>query len=275
MLIWFVMLYLLISIGIGLYAATRVHSAKDYAVAGRSLPLYIVTATVFATWFGSETVLGTSATFLQNGLRGIVADPFGASLCLVLVGLFFARKLYRMNLLTIGDYYRQRYGRVVELLTSLAIVASYLGWVAAQITALGMVFSLLTHGSISAHDGIIIGAGIVLMYTLFGGMWSVALTDFFQMIIIVVGMLYIGWVVSGYAGGQVRILAQAGITRPTGFCRCLGDHDVRLDSAAGRIPARDVGQIGKHRGDGCGAGRQPVFPVRLYPHFPGLLRPAD
>ena len=150
MLIWFVMLYLLISIGIGLYAATRVHSAKDYAVAGRSLPLYIVTATVFATWFGSETVLGTSATFLQDGLKGIVADPFGASLCLVLVGVFFARKLYRMNLLTIGDYYRQRYGRTVELLTSIAIVISYLGWVSAQITALGLVFSLLTHGAVSA-----------------------------------------------------------------------------------------------------------------------------
>ena len=82
MLIWFVMLYLLASIGIGLYAAKRVHTAKDYVVAGRSLPLYIVIATVFATWFGSETVLGTSATFVQDGLKGIVAAPFGASLCL-------------------------------------------------------------------------------------------------------------------------------------------------------------------------------------------------
>lgn len=75
MLIWFVLLYLLVSISIGLYAATKVHSAKDYVVAGRSLPLYIVTATVFATRFGSETILGTSASFLQDGLKGIVADP--------------------------------------------------------------------------------------------------------------------------------------------------------------------------------------------------------
>ena len=88
MLIGFVILYLLISIGLGLFAASKVHSARDYVVAGRSLPLYMVTATVFATWFGSETVLGTSATFLQDGLNGIVTDPFGASVCLVLVGLF-------------------------------------------------------------------------------------------------------------------------------------------------------------------------------------------
>ena len=93
MLIGFVVLYLAVSVGIGLYAATRVHNTKDFAVAGRSLPLPVVTATVFATWFGAETVLGVSATFVKDGLGGVVADPFGASLCLILAGLFFAPKL--------------------------------------------------------------------------------------------------------------------------------------------------------------------------------------
>ena len=97
MLIGFVVLYLAISVGIGLYAATRVHNTKDIAVAGRSLPLPVVTATVFATWFGAETVLGVSATFVKDGLGGVVADPFGASLCLILAGLFFAPKLNRMG----------------------------------------------------------------------------------------------------------------------------------------------------------------------------------
>ena len=99
MLLTFVILYLAASIAIGLLAATRVHNTRDFVVAGRSLPLYVVTATVFATWFGSETVLGISSTFLKEGLRGIVSDPFGSSMCLVLVGLFFAAKLYRMDLL--------------------------------------------------------------------------------------------------------------------------------------------------------------------------------
>ena len=106
MLLWFVIAYWLISIGIGLYASSRVHSAKDFAIAGRHLPLPIVIATVFATWFGSETVLGIPARFAEHGLGGTVEDPFGASLCLIFVGLFFARKLYRLNLLTIGDYYK-------------------------------------------------------------------------------------------------------------------------------------------------------------------------
>ena len=248
MLIWFVMSYLLVSIGIGVYAATRVHSTKDYVVAGRSLPLYIVIATVFATWFGSETVLGTSATFLEDGLKGIVADPFGASMCLVLVGLFFARKLYRMNLLTIGDYYRQRYGRTVELLTSLAIVTSYLGWVSAQIVALGLVFSVLSQGAISADAGMLIGAGIVLVYTLFGGMWSVALTDFFQMIVIVVGMLYIGWAVSNEAGGVATVVSHAQAAGKFEFFPKLETRDVLAFIAAwvtmmfGSIPQQDVFQ---------------------------------
>lgn len=209
MLIGFVILYLLVSITIGLVAATRVHNSKDFAVAGRQLPLPIVTATVFATWFGSETVLGISATFVKDGLRGVVADPFGSSLCLILAGLFFASRLYRMNLLTIGDYYRIRYNRTVEILCTLAIVASYLGWVSAQIKALGLVFNVVTDGAISQPMGMIIGAAIVLTYTTFGGMLSVAVLDFVQMTVIMGGMLYIGHVISGLTGGVGAVVAHA------------------------------------------------------------------
>ncbi len=90
MLIWFVVAYLLVSIGIGLIAARNVHSTKDYAVAGRHLPLPVVTATVFATWFGAEAVFGVSATFVREGLNGVAADPFGSSMCLIFAGIFFS-----------------------------------------------------------------------------------------------------------------------------------------------------------------------------------------
>ncbi len=90
MLLTFIVMYLIASVAIGLYAATRVHNTADYAVAGRSLPLAIVIATTFATWFGSETVLGVPATFVAENLGAVVEDPFGSSFCLILVGLFFA-----------------------------------------------------------------------------------------------------------------------------------------------------------------------------------------
>ena len=118
MLIGFVSLYLLVTVGIGLYAALRVRTSTDYALAGRSLPLAMVITTTFATWFGSETVLGISARFVNGGLGEVVEDPFGASMCLVLVGLFFAGRLYKMNLLTLGDYYRTRFGSFVEVFCS-------------------------------------------------------------------------------------------------------------------------------------------------------------
>lgn len=244
----FVGVYLLVSVAIGLYAARRVNNSSDYANAGRSLPLYIVIATVFATWFGSETVLGIPAKFADKGLRGVIEDPFGASLCLIFVGLFFARKLYRMNLLTIGDYYKLRYNRTVEIIVSLCIVISYLGWVAAQITALGLVFNVLSQGAISNANGMMMGAAIVLVYTLFGGMWSVALTDFFQMTIIVTGMLYVAYVVSGMAGGaQVVIAHAAGAGKLVFWPALTGPELLAFVGAAvtimfGSIPQQDVFQ---------------------------------
>lgn len=190
-LLGFVILYLVISIGIGMYAATKVKNTEDYVAAGRSLPMFMVVAMVFATWFGAETVLGIPATFLDENLGGTISDPFGASLALILFGLFFARKLYNMNLLTLGDFFRKRYNRPVEIVISLAIALSYLGWVSAQVTALGLVFNVLSDNAISQSEGILIGAAVVLLYTLYGGMWSVALTTFVQMTVIVLGLLWI------------------------------------------------------------------------------------
>jgi len=209
MLMTFIILYLAVSVAIGLYAATRVHNTADYAVAGRSLPLAMVIATTFATWFGAETVLGVSARFVDGGLGSVVEDPFGASMCLVLVGLFFAYKLYQKNLITLGDYYRQRYGRAIEVICSAIIIMSYLGWVAAQITALGLVFNLLTQGTLSLTAGMIIGTTVVLVYTLYGGMWSVALTDFVQMIVIALGLIAIAWFAADLAGGAGKVVDYA------------------------------------------------------------------
>ena len=209
MLIWFVTLYLLVSVGIGLYASTRVHNSRDFVVAGRHLPLPVVTATVFATWFGAETVLGVSATFVQEGLGGVVADPFGASMCLILAGLFFAPLLYRMNLLTIGDYYRARYNRTVELIMTLCIMISYLGWVSAQVVALGLVFNVVSDGAVTQQAGMIIGISVVLAYTVFGGMWSVALLDFVQMTVIMAALLLIAVLISDGAGGVGHVVIQA------------------------------------------------------------------
>jgi SSS family transporter len=209
MLLTLVIAYLLVTIAIGLYAARRVKNTADFAVAGRHLPLVMIVTTTFATWFGSETVLGIPAKFVNGGLNGVIEDPFGAGTCLILVGVFFAAKLYKMSLLTISDYYRERFGRTVEIVCSLIIMLSYLGWVSAQVTALGLVFNLLSGGAISMPMGMVIGVLSILAYTLFGGMWSVAITDFMQMIILVVGLSILAIFAGHQAGGADKVVALA------------------------------------------------------------------
>ncbi len=204
-----VILYLLGTLAIGAWAGSKIKNTSDFAVAGHRLPLIMVITTSFATWFGAETVLGIPASFVNGGLKDVIEDPFGASMCLVLVGLFFAQKLYKMKLLSIGDYFRNRYGVIVEILCSTLIILSYLGWVAAQITALGLVFTVLSGGAIDPPIGMIIGTVLVLIYVIMGGMLAVVYTDFVQMIVLVIGLSYIAWVSAGQAGGAEKVFALA------------------------------------------------------------------
>ncbi|GAA4337220.1 sodium:solute symporter family protein [Pigmentiphaga soli] len=270
MVIWFVLLYLAVSVAIGIYAARRVSSSADYAVAGRLLPLYMVVTTTFATWFGSETVLGVSSVFVKDGLSGVVEDPFGASLCLVLVGLFFARRLYRHNLLTLGDYFRERYGPWVEILMSVAIIVSYLGWVAAQVKALGLVFHMLDPQLFSQQRGMLVGMAIVLVHTVFGGMWSVALTDFLQMIVVVAGLLVIAGFATDLAGGVAPVMHLAAQRNLLDMAPPANAHDILFFVAAlvtmmlGSIPQQDVYQRVMSAKDAGTARLGPVIGGMLY-----------
>ena len=248
MLLTLVIAYLFVTIGIGLWAARRVKNTADFAIAGRHLPMFMVITTTFATWFGSEIVLGVPAKFIEGGLRNVVEDPFGAGMCLILVGLFFAARLYRMSLLTISDYYRARYGRSVEIICSLIIMLSYLGWVSAQVTALGLVFNLLSQGAVSIPMGMAIGVVSILAYTLFGGMWSVAVTDFVQMIILVAGLLILAFFAGEMAGGAGRVIDLATSRDLFRFWPEPSLHDMvfffgaAITMMLGSIPQQDVFQ---------------------------------
>lgn len=185
----FIVGYLFITIAIGVYAAKKVKNSKDFILAGRSLPLPISTAALFATWFGSETILGSSVEFAKGGFLSVIQDPFGGALCLFLLGLIFAKYLYRMQILTFGDFYRNRYGKKMEFIAGICLIFSYFGWVAAQFVALGIMVQILF--GINQFTAIVIGALLVVFYTYLGGMWSVSLTDFFQSISIVVGLVIV------------------------------------------------------------------------------------
>ncbi len=247
-LISFVVLYLLGTLGLGVWAGTRIKNTTDFAVAGRSLPLIMVVTTTFATWFGAETVMGIPAKFVQGGLNAIVEDPFGAGTCLILVGMFFAARLYKLNLLTIGDFYRQRFGKGIEVFCSVAIIISYLGWVAAQITALGLVFSVLTNGAMSETAGMIVGTLAVLIYVVIGGFLAVAWTDFIQMIVLVVGLSIIAFFSADLAGGAGKVIDMAAgkdlgnFLPPANFTDIAFFVGSAVTMMLGSIPQQDVFQ---------------------------------
>lgn len=182
-------MYLLISSLVGVYASRKVNTEKGFALANRSLPIHISTATVFATWFGSESILGIPGGFLEHGIIGMMADPISATLYLFLVGVFIAKHFYRMNVTTIADFLKNRFDNKVATFLGFCISASYLGWIAAQVIAFGFVLKLLSGGIISEDTGKVIASIVVILYTFKGGMMSIAYNDFVQACMIVLGLL--------------------------------------------------------------------------------------
>ena len=241
----FIGLYLFGTVLIGWWASSKVKTTKDFVIAGRRLPTSLAACALFATWFGSETILGAPAEFAENGVLGIIEDPFGAGLCLILVGLIYARPLYRLNILTFNDFFKMRFGRMAEITSAIFMIPSYFGWIAAQLVALAIVLKTIV--GIPLIYGIILCTVVVVFYTYFGGMWAVSITDAVQSIMIIIGLLLLAYSLSNQAGGiQVVLDAQ-----PEGFFRFLPEAKPMavmeyfaawITIGLGSIPQQDVFQ---------------------------------
>lgn len=245
MLAFSILAYLLANLGIGLWASRRISTTQDFVLAGRRLPLVLAASATFATWFGSETILGAPTEFVEHGILGVIEDPFGASLCLLLVGLFFARRFYKMNIITFCDFFRIRYGRYAELLSALLIIPSYFSWIAAQLLAMGIMLKVVLGWSLITC---ILGSSvIVIFYTIWGGMWSISITDFVQTIMIIVGLIIVAAVLYEKVGGFMPLIEAA----PEGFFKFYPDFTFKasveyfaawITIGLGSIPQQDVFQ---------------------------------
>lgn len=205
MLLSSIIAYLILTIFVGFWASRKVHNSSDFMLAGRSLPLLLGSSALFATWFGSETVFGASAEFLEGGLYNVIEDPFGAALCLLLFGMFFARKLYQMKLLTLGDFFKVKYGRSTELVASVFLAPPYIGYIAAQLVAMGLILNVVA--GMELWHGIVVSAAVVTVYTYIGGMWAITITDFIQTIIIIGGLLVLSVSLGIKAGGITEVFS--------------------------------------------------------------------
>lgn len=245
MLLTAIIFYLAITVAIGAWSSKLVKNSGDFVLAGRSLPLFLSASALFATWFGSETIFGASSVYLEEGLLGVIEDPFGGALCLVLFGMFYLRPMYRMNVLTIGDVFRKIFGEKIELMASLFMIPAYFGYVAAQLVALSLVMGAVT--DLTLFEGILIAAGIVVCYTFLGGMWAISITDFIQTTMIVVGLIWVSIMIAQEAGGVNEILKSAPegsfqFFPETGFYEWINYLGAWMILGLGSIPSQDIYQ---------------------------------
>lgn len=246
MLLVFVLIYILVTVVVGLAASRLVKTSGDFILAGRKLPFTLSAFALFALWFGSETIFGASSEFIQHGFLGVIEDPFGGASCLVLYAIFFVKPIYKLNLLTLGDLFRKAYGRKVELVAAFFMILTFFGYIAAQLVALGILLHIIT--GLSMPVCILISAVIVSMYTIAGGMWAISITDFLQSIVIMAGLVWVAIKLGDMAGGFEQVIAAA----PEGFFRFV-PRETRAFSwieyfaawmviGLGSIPSQDIFQ---------------------------------
>jgi Na+/proline symporter len=197
--------YLVVQFALGMLVSRRIANESDYLLAGRRLGLGLAAFSIFATWFGAETVVGAAGSIYDDGLSGGSADPFGYGLCLLVLGVFVAMPLWRRRYTTFGDLFRERYSVGVERFAVLLMVPTSVLWAAAQIRAFGQVVSAASDLEVSI--AITAAAGFVIVYTVAGGLLADVVTDFVQSIAVVIGLLVLLVAVGAANGGLGAIIA--------------------------------------------------------------------
>jgi len=242
--------YIIATYVLAFWVSRRVDDVEEFLVAGRRLPLSLAWATLMATWFGAATVLTAADEVKREGLRAAALEPIGAGLCLILAGLFFARRLWNMKLLTLSDFFAVRFGRRAETLSALVMIPSYFGWIAVQFLALAGILQIFF--GIDPVYGVLIVAITGTGYTFLGGMWAVTLTDAVQLVFLLLGLVVLAiTVLFGLGTGPADVFGQISANARPGYLDLIpteSTHEVitwfgiLAISALGNIPGQDLTQ---------------------------------
>ena len=250
-------IYMAGMVAVGVWSSRRIKDTEDYIVAGRRLNTFFVTGTMFATWFCAGTLMGSTAQAYLFGNQGVIFDPWGAALCLLLAAMFFNRLMRRGRFITLVDFFHSRYGKNMGVASVVVLVTAETGWVGAQLVAFGTLLKVFT--GLPLGWGIVISAAVVIVYTYMGGMWSVTITDVIQMMILSIGLIIILPFAVDHIGGWSHLFTKAGNwsglpswamapTRDAGYLGYFGIPGwfyyvgAWLSIGLGSIPAQDLMQ---------------------------------
>lgn len=193
-----VVIYLLFMLWIGWYSSTKISSNTDFMVAGRRLGPLLMAGTLAATEIGGGSSLGV----VQNGMSGF---GMSASWYIITMGIafvilsFIAPKFRAATVKTVPEYFRRRYGKACGLITAIIMLLPLVGLTAGQFIASAVILSTML--GIEYKIAVVIVAVVVTVYSIMGGLWSVTLTDFVQVFLIVIGMIVAVPFALRYAGG--------------------------------------------------------------------------
>jgi SSS family transporter len=199
-------IYMAIIIAVGFFASRKSHSLTDFMVAGRNMPLWLCSISVFATWFGGAPMMGAVIAAYDGDTLLMIGEPFSSGIALLLTGLFFAKLYRRTRRLTWPEFFEARFGKVAGALGSIADIGAHVVWLGGMLLTFGVLFESLVGADMVV--GIFGGLLVIIVYTMVGGMWAVALTDFVQMLVIVAGMFVLLYFVLDDAGGWMNVVTQ-------------------------------------------------------------------
>jgi len=192
-------------IAFGLWIGRKVQSASDYYNAGRRLGVAPIALSLFATWFGAETVLGSSAAIAEEGLAGARAEPFGYAICLSAMAFLVAVPFRRRGYLTLADFFRDRFDRRNEIAAALITALVSIIWAAAQLLALSAILSVAL--GLPTLATLVAAAVVVVGYASFGGLASDVATDVIQGSVLLAGLLAVLIALAVALGGLAPMVA--------------------------------------------------------------------
>ena len=274
-------LFLILIIIVGYVAGRNTKDSDGYLVANRSSGYFLIVGTLFATFWGGGTVLGGSGAAYNDGIMGVIEDPFAAGLALILVGVFFVKTLRKLNLKSIGELYKRRFNKNVSYSASALMIPTYVIWTSVQLLAIGKITNVLF--GVNFMLAFLLGAGVVILYTVLGGILAVVWTDAIQMIIIFIGLILIV-IVGVKAVGGMEVIQ---INTPKNYWNFFPNKDngvswiayfaMWIGMALGNVPSPDIAQRAFVAKDGKTAQRGMItaglmyWTVGLIPVFIALI----
>jgi SSS family solute:Na+ symporter len=199
-------LYFAVMIGAGYWGLRRARSADDYLVAGRRLGPFMYVGTLSAVVLGGASTIGGIALGYENGISGMWL-VFWIGMGVIALGILMSTRLSRLGVYTVSEMLENRYGPAARLISAIIIAAYALMIAVTSTIAIGTVFNVVL--PLSPSFAILVAGGIVVAYSVAGGMWSITLTDYLQFLIMTVGIFFLLLPLSIAAAGGFSGMSKA------------------------------------------------------------------